>query len=175
MNKKRICARIACLQIITTPLLISGGEKVAPFEYTKAVAGQKILVVLQFGQFDPKAHEVRHISREVGYLVDGQRPIGTDGAVTARTEFKQLEISWNGKRVPIARSAWSSIFNVPMRFVNPVKSNESGFSIVPSLDGSAVMLYFRPDVGDAEEPEEAWLVIDSHGKWRKFHSAELLE
>lgn len=150
-------------------------EELVKYQFEKTIKGQKITVALEIGPFDSAAHTVRHVSLNEGYLIDGEKPIGNDGAIHATTEFKRFDIYWNGKKIPLPRHAWSSIFNVPLNAVNPVKSSASGLAVIPSVDGSSILFHFKPSTGDAEEPDEAWLVVDKKGAWQKFHSDILLD
>lgn len=140
------------------------------YQFEETVNGQKISVSLETGPFDSNAQQVKHISISTGYLIDGQRPIGSQGDIEAATEFKRFDIYWNGKRVPLNRVAWSSIFNVPLIAIRSLNHEPAGFTIVPSIDGSSLLFYFRPHSGDAEVPEEAWMIVNKMGKFTKFHS-----
>lgn len=73
------------------------------------------------------------------------------------------------------RFAWSSIFNVPLIAIRPLHHEPAGFTVVPSIDGFALLFYFKPHRGDAEVAEEAWMIVNKIGKWMKFHSNEIPE
>jgi hypothetical protein len=169
--KKLLVVFVLCV-LLCRGLL--GAEEPTTYRFEETVNSQTITIELETGAFDPKAHRVKHISISAGYSVDGQRPIGNQGGTKAVSEFKRFDISWNGKRVSLDRVAWSSIFNVPLIAIQPLSSEPAGLAVIPSPDGSSILFYFRPHSGDAEDPEEAWLVIDRKGKWQKFHSNELL-
>lgn len=138
------------------------------YSYNKILAGHALAITIQVGPFDATAHQVKHVSVDAGYRIDDQIPIGNDGATTATTEFKRLDITWDGKKVSLPRSAWSAIFNVPLRRIAP-DENTTGFAIVPSDDGSAVLLIFKTGLAEVG-PEEAWLVVTENGTWKRFDS-----
>ena len=144
-------------------------EELTRYRFDKTINGQKITVVVEIGPFDAQQHSIKHLSTEEGYLIDGQRPIGNDGDTEAVTEFKRLEVYWNDKKVPLARESYSSIFNVPLHTIAPRTDSRAGFTITASIDGSSVLIYFRPDVGDGE-PDEAWLIVSRSGEWKKFRN-----
>lgn len=154
--------------------LAFGTDDANKYQFEKTVNGQRIVVMLEIGPFDSHGHTVRHVSSDAGYLVDGERPIGNDGATHAATEFKRCDIYWNGKKVKLPRKAWSSIFNVPLKAINPLTELGTGFAIVPSIDGLSILLYFGTGLADVDL-EKAWLVVDRDGKWRKFHSWEVAD
>jgi hypothetical protein len=145
----------------------SNATELTKYQFDKTINGQKISVMLEIGPFDAKRHSVKHLSLEDGYLIDGQKPIGNDGDTEAVPEFKRLEVYWNDKKVPLGRECYSAIFNVPLHVIVPRTDPRPGFTITPSVDGSSVLMYFRPNVGDGES-DEAWLVISRTGEWKKF-------
>src|SRR5438552_383888 len=166
---------ISLWMLIGTVLLLqpaSASENADTYRFAKMINGQKISVVLEVGPFNAGAHRVKHVSISAGYRVDSERPIGNDGDTEARTEFRRFEVYWNDKKVPLQRRAYSAIFNVPLSPIERLGTNDRGFAIIPSIDGSSLLFHFRPNTG-ASEPEEAWLVVDRTGIWRKFHSWEL--
>jgi hypothetical protein len=148
-----------------------GTEPATKYNFEKTVNGQRIAVVLEIGPFDSHQHKVRHVSSNAGYLIDGQRSIGNDGATHATTEFKRCDIFWNGKKIKLDRNAWSSIFNVPLKAIDPLTQSGTGFAIIPSIDGSSILFYFGTGLADVGL-EKAWLAVDRDGRWRKFHSWE---
>ena len=160
------------LVIVLSPHVVSATDNAAAYRFDKMINGQKISVVLEVGPFNAGAHRVKHVSISAGYRVDSERPIGNDGDTEARTEFRRFEVYWNDKKVPLQRRAYSAIFNVPLSPIERLGTNDRGFAIIPSIDGSSLLFHFRPNTG-ASEPEEAWLVVDRSGIWRKFHSWEL--
>lgn len=170
MKKKCLAGftAIASLALYSSAL---GGDEPTKYRFEKTVNGQRIAVVLEIGPFDSRGHTITHISSNGGYLVDGQRPIGNDGATHATTEFKRCDIYWNGKKIKLPRNAWSSIFNVPLRAIDPLTESGTGFAIIPSIDGSSVLFYFGTGLADVGL-EKAWLVVDRDCNWRKFHSWE---
>jgi hypothetical protein len=135
--------------------------------------GQKIKVVIGTEPFRKASHNIQTKGEPIAYLIDGQTPIGTSGNNEAQTQFSNFEVFWNDKKIDLRREAWSAIFNVPLRLIEPLRDNASGLAIVPSSDGGSILFYFRPNVGDSE-PEGAWLVVDQTGTWRRFHSWELV-
>ena len=173
MKKRSFATTIAVYSALSRAVL--GAEAPNEYHFEQTVNGQKISVVLETGPFDANTHQVKHISISAGYSIDGQRPIGNQRGTEADTEFKRFEVSWNGRRVPLDRVAWSSIFNVPLICIRPLHHDPAGITIVPSIDGSSIVFYFRPHRGDAEVPEEAWMIVNKMGKWTKFHSDDISE
>jgi hypothetical protein len=142
------------------------------YDFEKTINNQKIAVVLETGPFDADKHTVRHLSDEEGYLVDEQKPIGTDGATHAVTEFKRFDVYWNGKKIPLEDGSWSSIFNVPLRQIDPSEQARIGLAIIPAADGSSILFYFVTGLVDVRL-EQAWLVVDKNAKWRRFRGDEI--
>ena len=173
-DMKNICLHIALTSAAFASCLPDlCADEPSHYQFEQKVNGQNIIVLLTTGPFDVKAHKVTHKSISEGYFIDGQRPLGNQGGTTAITEFKRFDISWNGTHVFLPRHVWSTVFNVPLVPIRPMSEETAGLAIVPAIDGSSVLFYFRPHSGDAEDPEEAWLFINRDGTWKKFHSNEL--
>src|SRR5213594_3170139 len=95
---------ISLWMLIGTVLLLqpaSASENADTYRFAKMVNGQQITVLMQIGPFDPKAHQIKYISEDIGNEIDGERPIGNQGTQKAHTEFKRLEVSWNGKTIEL--------------------------------------------------------------------------
>ena len=150
-------------------------DDINKYSFEREVNGQEIKVIFEVGPFDEKAHEIKYVSPDVGYEIDGQRPIGNQGTRRAYTEFKRFDISWNGKQVSLERRAWSSIFDVPVKPIDPLSDASVGFAIIPAIDGSSLLFYFRPHSGDSGSPEQAWLIVNKDGTWKKFHNWEMFK
>ena len=151
--------------------LVAKGNPNSQYHFARTVQGQKLSVILEIGPFDAIHHDIKHTG--TGVLVDGSRPMGNDGDSTASTEFKRFVISWNGNDIHLVKASYSPIFNVPLKLIVPGESSTSGFAIIPSQDGRALLFYFRSEGGPT--PEQVWLVVDSSGKWKRFHSWDIFE
>jgi hypothetical protein len=151
-------------------LVMTAGTN-SSYHFARAVAGQQLSVVIQTGPFDATMHDVKRTP--AGVLIDGTRPMGNDGDSAATTEFKRFEISWNGKDIHLDKASYYSIFNIPLNVIVPGETNSAGFAIIPAQDGRSLLFYFKSEGGPV--PEQVWLVVDSAGTWKRFHSWDLFE
>jgi hypothetical protein len=161
-----VVALVCVLGVV--PRQVGSANGPSTYRYSRVVGGHTLTITIEVGQFDSALHHIEHVSTNAGYRIDGEIPIGNDGTTTATTEFKRLEISWDGKNVKLPRRAWSAIFNVPLQLIR-YDHNTSGFAVLPADDGSAVLLIFKTGLADVG-PEQAWLFVDRNGNWRRFYS-----
>jgi hypothetical protein len=129
--------------------------------------GHKVEVTLETAAFDLQKHRVQHLDGVP--VIDGSRPIGTDGGVRPFSEFTRFEIRWDGKIVSLSKEAFHSIYNVSLRLAPSAPGD--GYTVVAVLNqpGDSILIFLR--CGDAVR-EWVWLTINKHGKWNRYVASE---
>jgi hypothetical protein len=130
---------------------------------TRVVPGVRVALRLETQAFDRDAHHIEQ--RDGRTLIDGLRPIGTDGGARPYLEFKKFELRWNGRLVPLKPEIFQCIYNVSLEQTASLYGDGHTVLFVLSDTGKSVLLFLP--CGDAVK-DGVWLSIDEHGDWRRY-------
>lgn len=119
-------------------LAVHEGAEGTSIEFREKAGVGRIKVRLATRAFDERKHSLTTSP----LAIDGLHPLGTDISDLPRNELAELELSWNGKPIPIPKALYTDCFNAYLSVGNgrTLSSGEPYLMGLLGEDGSSVLV-----------------------------------
>ena len=111
-------------------------KKTGESENSISFAGNNISITITSQKFDKRKHNIKYKDSYV-YLIDGREPKGIDGYLPT-DEYKDFDITIDGKKTIIPKDAYSDLFEPTAWYVNVYydKENDTVYIVASIGDGA---------------------------------------
>ena len=111
-------------------------KKTGESENSISFAGNNISITITSQKFDKRKHNIKYKDSYV-YLIDGREPKGIDGYLPT-DEYKDFDITIDGKKTIIPKDAYSDLFEPTAWYVKVYydKENDTVYIVASIGDGA---------------------------------------